>query len=227
MMLTPEASGLPGAQGVTMKPLRVASRVPVDELQVLVSARLPSRFGTFTVHGFRDADEKEQLAIVRGEIRGREDVLTRIHSECLTGDVLGSLRCDCREQLERALARIGTAPMGVVLYLRQEGNKLRAYALQERGLDTIDANLALGFAADQRDYRVAAMMLRALGVSSIQLLTNNPDKVRQLTDAGVRVSSRIPHAVASCEHNRGYLETKRLRAGHWLDAEPLRVDSAA
>jgi GTP cyclohydrolase II len=216
-----------------MKLLRVAPQVPVDELQVVVSARLPSRFGTFTVHGFRDAEGKEQLAIVRGEIRGREDVLTRIHSECLTGDVLGSLRCDCREQLERALARIGSEPMGVVLYLRQEGrgigliNKLRAYALQERGLDTVDANLALGFAADQRDYSVAARMLRALGVSSIQLLTNNPDKVRQLTDAGVRVSSRIPHAVASCEHNRVYLETKRLRAGHWLEAEPLRVDSAA
>jgi GTP cyclohydrolase II len=199
-----------------------------DECRVRVrleaSASLPTQFGDFRVHAFTSlADGKEHLALVRGEVFGAEDVPTRIHSECMTGDALGSVRCDCRPQLERALALIGAMPHGVVVYLRQEGrgiglaNKIRAYALQETGLDTIDANLALGFAADQRDYGAAVAMLRTLGVRSVRLLTNNPDKIAQLERDGRAVTARQPHAVGACEENRRYLETKARRWSHYLD----------
>ena len=187
-------------------------------------ARLPTRFGAFQVYVFTsDQDDFEHVALVRGAVAGADDVPTRVHSECMTGDVFGSLRCDCRDQLERALTRLGKEPRGVLLYLRQEGrgiglvNKIRAYALQEQGLDTVDANLALGFQSDERDYGVAAAMLRSLGVRSIGLMTNNPDKITQLERAGVRVRSRIPHEIAPTELTRKYLETKRSRSGHLLD----------
>jgi len=150
-------------------------------------------------------------------------VTTRLHSECLTGDVFGSLRCDCRQQLELAMQLTGELSRGIVVYLRQEGrgiglvNKIRAYRLQENGLDTVDANLALGFRDDERDYEVAAEMLRVLGVRSIALMTNNPDKIRQLEAAGTVVSRRIQHEVPAQEHNRRYLATKVRRAGHLLE----------
>ncbi len=189
--------------------------LPVPNLCVATveaSALLPSQFGDFRIYAFSNTDDnKEHLAIVRGDVFGGLDVPTRIHSECLTGDVLGSLRCDCRAQLELALKRIGESTRGIVLYLRQEGrgigltNKIRAYQLQEQGLDTIDANLALGFAADERRYDVAVSMLRALGVRSIALMTNNPDKVAQLERGGMQVSSRIAHQAGSCVHNHRYL----------------------
>lgn len=186
-------------------------------------AELPTRFGAFRVHAFsNDRDGAEHVAIVRGHVFGAESVPVRIHSECLTGDAFASLRCDCREQLERGLAAIGAMPRGVVVYLRQEGrgigltNKIRAYALQEQGLDTVDANVALGFRADERDYAVAAGILRLLGVRSIQLLTNNPDKVRAIAEHGIAVE-RVPHAVAPGLHNRRYLETKVTRSGHLID----------
>ena len=161
--------------------------------------------------------------MVRGDVFGAHDVPTRVHSECLTGDVLGSLRCDCRPQLERALSRIGALPRGVVLYMRQEGrgigltNKIRAYRLQERGMDTLEANVALGFGADEREYGLAAAMLRALGVRSIALMTNSPDKVAKLEAEGMPVHSRIPHVIPPNAHNSAYLATKAHRMGHWLD----------
>jgi len=193
-------------------------------VRIVAVAKLPSRFGDFRVVAFwNNRDQKDHLAIVHGDVVGAQEVPTRVHSECLTGDVLGSLRCDCRDQLETALMRIGGLERGVVLYLRQEGrgiglaNKIRAYALQDRGLDTVEANLALGFRDDERDYAVAAHMLASLGLGSIQLMTNNPDKVSQLEKFGVKVASRLPHLLPPNPHNRFYLETKALRSGHYID----------
>ena len=192
-------------------------------MKIDTEANLPTRFGDFRVVTFTgDPDGKEHLALVRGDIRGRQDVPVRIHSECLTGDVLGSLRCDCRDQLIASLQAIGRMERGVVLYLRQEGrgigltNKIKAYALQDRGYDTIDANRMLGFRDDERDYAAAARMLRALGVESVQLMTNNPEKLRGLLDNGIQVSGRIPVVAEPNRHNVGYLTTKQRRAGHML-----------
>lgn len=186
---------------------------------------LPSRFGRFQVVGFwNNRDGRDHVAIVHGNPIGRENVPTRLHSECLTGDALGSLRCDCRDQLEVALRAIAAHECGIVLYLRQEGrgigllNKLRAYGLQDRGMDTVEANLALGFRDDEREYSVAAHMLHSLRVKSVQLMTNNPRKVDELVLHGVTVAGRIPHVIPPNEFNRFYLETKRDRSGHLLDA---------
>lgn len=186
---------------------------------------LPSRFGRFQVVGFwNNRDGRDHVAIVHGNPIGRENVPTRLHSECLTGDALGSLRCDCRDQLEVALRAIAAHECGIVLYLRQEGrgigllNKLRAYGLQDRGMDTVEANLALGFRDDEREYSVAAHMLHSLRVKSVQLMTNNPRKVDELVQHGVTVAGRIPHMIPPNEFNRFYLETKRDRSGHMLDA---------
>jgi GTP cyclohydrolase II len=193
-------------------------------VKAVAAADLPTRFGDFTIVGFlNNRDAKEHVALVHGEVVGATNVPVRLHSECLTGDVAGSLRCDCRDQLEQALLRLGQVPCGVLLYLRQEGrgigllNKLRAYRLQEAGLDTVDANLALGFRDDERDYAVAAHMLHTLGIRSIELLTNNPDKIRQLTSYGVQVAGRSPHVIPPNEYNRFYLETKARRSGHFID----------
>jgi len=198
-----------------------AQRICVRAVAV---AELPTRFGDFRLVGFwNNRDEKEHVAIVRGEILGAEEVPTRLHSECLTGDALGSLRCDCRDQLEIALRRLGGMERGLLLYLRQEGrgigllNKIRAYALQDDGMDTVEANLALGFRDDERDYAIAAHMIRSLTVRSVLLMTNNPAKIRQLTQHGVDVRGRIPHVIPPNEYNRFYLETKASRSGHWID----------
>ncbi len=187
-------------------------------------AELPSRFGDFHIVAFwNNRDEKEHVAIIKGEILGAEDVPVRLHSECLTGDVIGSLRCDCRDQLEAALKMIGQMDKGIVLYLRQEGrgigliNKIRAYSLQDQGLDTVQANLALGFRDDERDYAIAAHMLMSLKVGSIRLITNNPKKIEQLTEHGIKINGRIPHVMPSNEHNRFYLETKAAKSGHMID----------
>ena len=192
-------------------------------VHVVSIADLPSRFGSFRVVGFA-ADEagREHVALVRGDVRGRTRVPARVHSECLTGDVLGSLRCDCRDQLIASLEALGREEHGLLLYLRQEGrgiglaNKIRAYALQDQGHDTIDANHMLGFAADERDYRVAAQMLEALGVSSILLMTNNPNKLEGLRRLGVDVAGRIPLVTPANPFNLAYLTTKQERAGHLL-----------
>ncbi len=194
---------------------------PYPRVELASAAALPTEFGNFRIHVFTsDRDNREQVAIVHGDVFGVESVPTRIHSECLTGDVMGSLRCDCRKQLELGLRQIATMPCGALLYLRQEGrgiglaNKIRAYKLQEEGLDTVDANLALGFRDDERDYGVAVAMLRTLGVRSVSLMTNNPDKVAQLKRYGLHVSERLAHAIPPSLHNRAYLETKAKRSGH-------------
>jgi GTP cyclohydrolase II len=213
-------------------------------VRIAAIADLPTRFGRFQVVAFwNNRDGKEHIAIMHGDPLGREDVPTRVHSECLTGDALGSLRCDCRDQLEVSLRRIAAEECGLVLYLRQEGrgigllNKLRAYGLQDRGLDTVEANLALGFRDDEREYSIAAHMLKSLDVGSIRLMTNNPKKIEELERYGVRISGRLPHVIPANEFNRFYLETKRDRSGHMLDAlgkphlpeqgEVVRVEGAA
>lgn len=193
-------------------------------VKIAAVADLPSRFGEFHIVAFwNDRDEKDHVAIVRGDPLDAEAVPVRIHSECLTGDAIGSLRCDCRDQLEASLRAIAAEERGIVLYLRQEGrgigllNKLRAYGLQDHGLDTVEANLALGFRDDERDYAVAAHMLSLLRVRSIRLMTNNPRKVAGLEALGVRVAERIPLVIPPNDNNRFYLETKAAKSGHLID----------
>lgn len=199
-------------------------------VRVVAVAELPTRFGHFRLVGFwNNRDGKEHVAMVHGDVVGAADVAIRLHSECLTGDVMGSLRCDCRDQLTEGLRAIQREGRGILLYLRQEGrgigllNKIRAYALQEQGLDTVEANQALGFRDDERDYAVAAHMVRSLGVKSVRVVTNNPDKIRQLTQHGVEVSGRIPHVIPPNEFNRFYLETKARRSGHLIDLAEERL----
>ena len=193
-------------------------------VKIVAIADLPTRFGRFQVLAFwNNRDGKEHIAIMHGNVIGRRDVPTRVHSECLTGDALGSLRCDCRDQLEVSLRAIARLPFGLVLYLRQEGrgiglvNKMRAYALQDRGLDTVEANIALGFRDDEREYSIAAHMLKSIGVESVLLMTNNPRKVEDLSRFGIHISGRLPHVIPPNEFNRFYLETKRDKSGHILD----------
>ena len=207
-------------------------------VRVVAVAELPTRWGRFQVVAFESpSDGKEHAALVRGNVCGAAKVPVRLHSECVTGDAFGSLRCDCREQLERALQELGRLEQGVLLYLRQEGrgigfaNKVRAYALQEQGLDTFEANEALGFRPDERDYDIAAHMLRSLDVRSILLMSNNPDKVAELRHHGIDVEGRIPIVVPPNPHNERYLETKRVKSGHLLDEGgwphvPEQVDNA-
>jgi GTP cyclohydrolase II len=190
---------------------------------VAAQAELPTKWGKFTIYGFIDeTNGDEHTAIVHGEVGGAESCPVRVHSQCHTGDVLGSLRCDCQAQLERALEYIASQPFGVVIYLQQEGrgigliNKLRAYHLQDLGMDTVDANLFLGFPSDARSYEVAASILEILGIRSIGLMTNNPTKISQLRAHGVAVESRIPIVIESNSHNEGYLDTKRKRMGHLI-----------
>ncbi|MCF2612982.1 bifunctional 3,4-dihydroxy-2-butanone-4-phosphate synthase/GTP cyclohydrolase II [Fusobacterium perfoetens] len=195
-----------------------------DELvKVECSAKLPTDSGTFELVGFdNQLDGKEHIAIVKGEVAGKENVLVRIHSECFTGDILGSYRCDCGSQLKKAMRTIEDKGEGIVLYLRQEGrgigliNKIKAYKLQDSGLDTVDANLALGFGEDERDYAVAAQMLKALGVKSVVLMTNNPAKIEGLENYGMKVVKRAEIEIKPNEVNEKYLRTKFERMGHKL-----------
>ncbi len=200
---------------------------------VVAVADLPTRVGAFRIVAFcNNRDRKEHVAMVHGDVVGREDVPVRVHSECLTGDVMGSLRCDCRDQLEEGLRKIASMERGVLLYLRQEGrgiglvNKVRAYALQDEGMDTVEANRALGFRDDERDYEIAAHMLKSLEVRSARLITNNPDKIAQLREHGVEVTGRIAHVIPPNRYNRFYLETKARRFGHHLSeqSDPVLVD---
>jgi len=197
----------------------------------LTSVRMPTPFGDFTAIAFREKlTGKHHVALVKGQVDGEEDVLVRVHSECLTGDVFHSLRCDCGEQLELALARIGSEERGVLLYMAQEGrgigllNKLKAYELQENGLDTVEANLELGFAADMREYGIGNQILADLGLSTIRILTNNPKKITGIEGFGLTVVEQVPIEVSPNEENRRYLETKRTKLGHRLHHQDLRFE---
>jgi len=193
-------------------------------VQDVARAELPTRNGRFTIHGFKGAGpQDEAVALVRGKLNGKTAPLVRVHSQCLTGDVLASLRCDCRAQLELSLKKISQAPSGILLYLPQEGrgiglmNKLRAYELQDGGMDTVEANQELGFAADARDYDFSAQILKQLGAKKIRLLSNNPEKVRQLENAGIEVVERVPCQPRVHKISQSYLRTKKKKMGHLLD----------
>ena len=209
----------------------VPTRLP--HLEPLAQAPIPTRHGVFQMHVFRWDDpsahpglSNEHLALVMGDVRGRSNVPVRVHSECLTSEVFGSLKCDCKEQLERAQAEIAKRGYGAILYLRQEGrgiglaNKIRAYALQALGADTVEANELLHLPVDARQYDVAAAMLAELGVESIELMTNNPEKIDQLRALGVKVDKRIPVLVAANAFSAPYLEVKRRRMHHELPSQP-------
>jgi len=193
-------------------------------ISLFSDANLPTFAGEFRVHVFHtDQDKKEHLALTMGDIRGSEDLLVRIHSECLTGESLGSLRCDCRDQLEVSMCMLAKEGRGLIIYLRQEGrgiglgNKVRAYALQDQGSDTIDANHQLGFGADERHYDVAVSILKYFEVKSLYLITNNPEKLRDLKEHNIEIHGRVPIEIEPNEYSRDYLKTKRDRAGHMLD----------
>ncbi len=190
-------------------------------VSIVAVADFPSKYGTFQIIGFvNNKDKEEHIAIVKGDIANEEGILTRVHSSCLTGDALGSLRCDCGPQLGTALSMIQEEG-GLIVYMQQEGrgiglvNKLRAYALQDNGFDTYDANVALGFDADQRDYEIAGEMLRTLGVKSIRLITNNPEKINQL-EKYIPITERVPLELSPSEYSLKYMETKKDRFGHFL-----------
>ncbi len=211
--------------------MKLAASRKFMKLEPLANASLPTKHGVFQLHVYRWDDPNahrdlstEHLALVMGNVAGRSDVPVRVHSECLTSEVFGSLKCDCREQLDRAQAEIARRGFGVILYLRQEGrgiglaNKVRAYALQAEGADTIEANQLLHLPVDARTYDVAAAMLRALDVRSIELLTNNPEKVRALRALGIDVAKRLPLQISSNPYSAHYLEIKRLKMKHELPA---------
>lgn len=218
------ATGARTGAGFEVSADAVLTYVRADRLRIVTRAKLPLDGAPDTeVVAFRPAEgSPEHLALLIGPAATRAPVLTRLHSACLTGDVLGSLKCDCGPQLRAGIAAIAAAGGGILLYLQQEGrgigliNKLRAYALQDQGFDTVDANLRLGFEPDERDFAVAAMMLRLLGVTAVRLLTNNPDKVASLAAHGISVVERIAHAMPPNPHNAAYLDTKRDRSGHYL-----------
>ncbi|MFZ4591171.1 MAG: bifunctional 3,4-dihydroxy-2-butanone-4-phosphate synthase/GTP cyclohydrolase II [Ignavibacteria bacterium] len=189
----------------------------------VVDANLPSKFGNFNIIIYKsNVDEKEHIALVKGKVKTKKPVLVRVHSECMTGDIFGSMRCDCREQLTKSMEMIEKEGNGVVLYMRQEGrgiglvNKLKAYNLQEKGKDTVEANVELGFKADLRDYGIGAQILRDLGLTKIKLLTNNPKKIIGLNGYGLDVTERIPIEIKANEINKKYLKTKRDKLGHLI-----------
>jgi len=193
-------------------------------VRAVAVADLPSQYGQFqAVAFFNNRDNKEHAALVHGNVINQEDVVVRLHSECLTGDVFGSLRCDCHDQLITALRTLGKTKAGLLIYLRQEGrgigfiNKIKAYALQQEGLDTKEANIALGFRDDEREYSVAAHIIKSLRIRSVRLMTNNPRKIAELEQYGVKITERIPLVIRPNKYNRFYLETKEKELGHLLE----------
>ncbi len=190
-------------------------------VKIAAEAKLPTTFGDFKIVAFiNNVDKKEHIALIKGEIKNKKNVYLRIHSECLTGDVFGSFRCDCRDQLWKALNFIDDQKKGVLLYMRQEGrgigliNKIKAYVLQEKGYDTSDANVALGFKGDMRDYSLAAEMIKHLEIKSVNLLTNNPQKIKDLQKHGIEVNRRVPIEMKSNKYNKSYLRAKKEKLGH-------------
>lgn len=188
---------------------------------LVAHAHLPTKYGMFEIYGFEDKKTgKEHTAVVAGDVKGSKNCPVRIHSQCHTGDVLGSLRCDCHEQLNKALEFIGKEGLGAVIYMKQEGrgiglvNKIRAYHLQDLGLDTVEANVCLGFPVDARDFKAAAEIINILGIKSVALMTNNPVKIDELNKLGVPVTKRIPIIISPNKHNKRYLETKKTKLGH-------------
>ena len=226
MMRTPELMELAkkwDIKFITIRDLQNYRKCHEKLVAQMAVVQMPTKYGDFTAYGFvNKLNGEHHVALVKGEIGQGENVLCRVHSECLTGDTFGSLRCDCGEQLAAALTQIEEEGRGVLLYMRQEGrgigliNKLRAYELQEQGMDTLEANLALGFAGDEREYYIGAQILKELGVKSMRLLTNNPDKVYQLAEFGIAITERVPIQMDATSHDLFYLQTKQKRMGHLL-----------
>jgi 3,4-dihydroxy 2-butanone 4-phosphate synthase / GTP cyclohydrolase II len=222
-----------GLKMITVEELIEYRRRTERLVERTTSVRLPTAFGDFTAVAFRELlTGKTHIALVKGDVAGEEDVLVRVHSECLTGDVFHSFRCDCGEQLEQALTRIGAEERGVLLYMAQEGRgigllaKLRAYELQENGLDTVEANLELGFPADAREYGIGSQILAELGLSTIRILTNNPKKISGIEGFGLKVVEQVPIEVPPNAENRRYLEAKRTKLGHRLHHQDLKWEEA-
>lgn len=229
MMRTPELFALAekwDLKFITIQALKDYRKRTEKLVERVADTKLPTKYGDFRVYGYQNLlNGEHHVALVKGELGNGEDVLCRVHSECLTGDVFGSKRCDCGEQLAAAMEAIEQEGRGILLYMRQEGrgigllNKLRAYELQEQGMDTLDANLALGFKGDEREYYIGAQILKDLGVKTLRLLTNNPDKVYQLKDFGMEITERVPIQIAATPFDLYYLKTKQQRMGHLVSYE--------